>query len=405
MANIMGNITNFANRLGNTLGEVQYKNIGADNPALFRKLEDERVLGNLRQQELEMRQQQRADEIKRQKMFGNLMQTPAGQKFAKKLGLPPEFAPAIQDLGDLQILGKLAAPQDMGATGALVKRVMQDNPDMSFTDALAQVQTGFRRGVRFTPQGAVPIEGFGAALGNIGGQEEYGTRKGEFAARLEDEPTLVEEKAAAEVTGAGEITPQQQMQIDKDKAKLAGKYALLTEKENLKNINTVGQRLLEDADMWTTGFLGKAGSYIAGTPQSDFAADLQTVLSDSTLNRLVELKDSSDTGASGLGQVTEKEIDLLMASRAALIQSQSPEQFARNLKRYLDLRNKMVSRVALEYKERFGELPEGFEETEQTDVVLPNEVKNVFNTLEEAEAANLPVGSVVTVQGKKYRVE
>jgi hypothetical protein len=170
-----------------------------------------------------------------------------------------------------------------------------------------------------------------------------------------------EAKSAAKVRGSGEITPQQQMKIDREQAQQLGKFSLQAEMDNLTNINTVGERLLENADVWTTGFLGKAGSYIAGTPQADFEADLETVLADSALNKLMELKDSSDTGASGLGQVTEREISLLMASRAALSQSQSPEQFKENLARYLELRNKTVSRVAQQYKETYGSLPKELE--------------------------------------------
>lgn len=399
MSNILGNIGNFADKLSNSLRDVQYKNLAVDNPALYGQLEQSRQLGNIRRLELEQRQAERSAEIERQKMLGTVLRTPAGQEYMKRIGLPAEIAPAIGSISDMQALGKLTAPEDMGATGALVKRVMQDNPGMSFSDALAQVQTGFRSGLTYQGGVAAPMQGYGAALGSIAGQKQYGQEAGGLQAKQQFEPALAESIAAAQVAGAGKITPQEQRKIDNQRAAQTGKFALLTEKDNLQNINTVTDRLLKDANIWTTGFLGKSGSFMPGSPQLDFAQDLETVLSDSALSRLVELKNSSDTGASGLGSITEREISLLQASKAAVAQAQSPEQFRKNLQRYKEIRNKTVERVSDAYKERFGELPAELVPTGQS---INN---NVFNSVQEAESANLPKGTEITVNGRRAVVE
>ena len=47
--------------------------------------------------------------------------------------------------GDASMFGKAVAPTDTGATGALVQKVMEDNPGMTYTEALYLVQTGFRQ--------------------------------------------------------------------------------------------------------------------------------------------------------------------------------------------------------------------------------------------------------------------
>src|SRR6266446_5439022 len=58
---------------------------------------------------------------------------------------------------------------------------------------------------------------------------------------------------------------------------------------------------------------------------------LQVVRSNSSLDKLRQMRKESSSGASGLGQVTEKEHTMLQNSIAALDQFQTPESFSRNL--------------------------------------------------------------------------
>jgi len=52
---------------------------------------------------------------------------------------------------------KPAEGAEGGATGALVKQVIKDNPGMNFTQALQLVQTGFRTGTRIDKEGNVEV--------------------------------------------------------------------------------------------------------------------------------------------------------------------------------------------------------------------------------------------------------
>jgi hypothetical protein len=88
----------------------------------------------------------------------------------------------------------------------------------------------------------------------------------------------------------------------------AQQVAQLDFKTDLENIN----KALERTSEWSTGW----GSYLKVIPNTDaMALDdvVQSVKSGQLLNNLKALKDSSPTGASGFGSLTEKEGQQLMA--------------------------------------------------------------------------------------------
>ena len=91
-----------------------------------------------------------------------------------------------------------------GATGELMNRLMAENPNLGVADALAQVQTGFRKGVNFNQGIATPIEGMPQALGAV----EYGKESGKRSAELATAGQIAEQKAIGSKTGAttGEAT-------------------------------------------------------------------------------------------------------------------------------------------------------------------------------------------------------
>lgn len=72
--------------------------------------------------------------------------------------------------------------------------------------------------------------------------------------------------------------------------------------------------------------LGSLTKVVPGLPAHNLDQFLEPLRSNLALTALADLKAASKTGASGLGQVTEREIDLLMSKIASLKTSQSPEQ-------------------------------------------------------------------------------
>lgn len=82
----------------------------------------------------------------------------------------------------------------------------------------------------------------------------------------------------------------------------------------------------------TTGFLGNALSTFAGTQAADLNALLDTIGANISFDYLNRMRQQSPTGGA-LGQVTERELELLRATAGNIKQAQTPEQLIRNLER------------------------------------------------------------------------
>jgi hypothetical protein len=72
---------------------------------------------------------------------------------------------------------------------------------------------------------------------------------------------------------------------------------------------------------------------VLGQSAKNVAASLDTIKGNISLQSLQAMREASPSGASGLGSVTEQEGQRLAASLAALDQSQSRDQFQKNLQR------------------------------------------------------------------------
>lgn len=167
----------------------------------------------LRAEELRMRREERARQIEQQKRTQELLQNPQVLgRLATQFNLPPEIISGVSSFDELATLGRLTQPESMGATGAIVKQLMAENPDISFSDALAQVQTGYRQGVQFQGGQATPIQGLGQALGNIGGEEKYGTEMGGLKAQAEMKPQIEAATQQAQEVGKERGTAQAKLE-------------------------------------------------------------------------------------------------------------------------------------------------------------------------------------------------
>lgn len=81
-----------------------------------------------------------------------------------------------------------------------------------------------------------------------------------------------------------------------------------------------------------TGLVGSLSSGVPGTSAHDVAALLDTIKANVGFDKLQAMRDASPTGGA-LGQVSEFENRLLQSALGSLQQSQSREQFVRNLNR------------------------------------------------------------------------
>lgn len=107
---------------------------------------------------------------------------------------------------------------------------------------------------------------------------------------------------------------------------------------------------------WTTGFVGSVAKYVAGSPSSDLAIELQQVKANMGFGALQQMRDNSPTGGA-LGQVTERELALLQNAEVALDQAQSLPAFRAALKRIREIKTKyaaMRRKAWAEDVKRFG---------------------------------------------------
>ena len=140
---------------------------------------------------------------------------------------------------------------------------------------------------------------------------------------------------------------------ERRKAEITGRLILRRAEEQLGTIDRVASSLMDRAGMWTAGFLGSASARIPGTPAHDFARDLDTLKAIIGFNELQQMRDASPTGGA-LGQVTEREHLLLQSAWASLEQSQSPEQFRRNMQIVIDRARRAWRNVREAYEAEFG---------------------------------------------------
>lgn len=91
-------------------------------------------------------------------------------------------------------------------------------------------------------------------------------------------------------------------------------------------------QLAETATLPTSGMGGSLVAAIPGTAASDISALLDTIGANIGFDALNAMRRASPTGGA-LGNVTERELALLQATAGSMRQSQSPEQFRRNLMR------------------------------------------------------------------------
>lgn len=248
----------------------------------------------------------------------------------------------------LQQQAQASSPDAGGATGVLVNRLMADNPNLSFADALAQVQSGFRQGVTYQGGVATPIQGIGQALGAIKGATNYGgemgtlTAQGELKPQIEADVVTAQNNAKYMAEGAQSL-PKQQRAVQS----LESQFARMDDK-----INSIEQR----ANSLTTGWTGSLTAQIAGTPAFDLKADVDTLLADAAFKTLQEMRDNSPTGGA-LGAVSERELALLQSAAQNLATSQSPEQFKRNLQAFKEQRAASLESAKRAYEQdyqRFG---------------------------------------------------
>lgn len=173
------------------------------------------------------------------------------------------------------------------------------------------------------------------------GQTAYAKGAGAGQAGLEYKPPT-----AAEVLKAKE---QAQREIDKPRKE---SYLAASEAKSEMLDQTIEQAI-DQSGVFTAGFLGAATTWIPGTPAHNLANTLNTVKANMGIDKLSEMR-SQHGGASGLGQLTEREGKKLEQVWGSVEQSQSPAQLRENLRNVQRQVKETWQRIGEEYKRLYG---------------------------------------------------
>ena len=103
-------------------------------------------------------------------------------------------------------------------------------------------------------------------------------------------------------------------------------YAITTAERTIKAVDEV----LPKIGITTAGPMGAIASYLPGTEAANVSADLSSVASNVAFNALQAMREASKTGGA-LGQVSERELDLLSGVEGSIRQNQSPANLKKNL--------------------------------------------------------------------------
>lgn len=100
------------------------------------------------------------------------------------------------------------------------------------------------------------------------------------------------------------------------------------------NAAGVADRLIDalENNRVETGITGIALSFVPSTNEANLAADMDTILANLGISSLQEMRSASANGASGFGQLTERELSRLEAQVRNLTRTQDRAQLVDNLK-------------------------------------------------------------------------
>ena len=150
----------------------------------------------------------------------------------------------------------------------------------------------------------------------------------------------------------------------------AAKFAIRDQLRQGANVMDKAQRAGKNIGFFTTGLSGGLLSLVSGTGAYDQKATVETLEADAAFSALQRMRDASKTGGA-LGNVSERELDLLKATAGSLRVGQSEEQFRENLGQYVERYNEAMLNVYDAFVADYGEKDanEAFKVNDRQDLI------------------------------------
>ena len=139
------------------------------------------------------------------------------------------------------------------------------------------------------------------------------------------------------------------------------------------------EKIKGQAGITTTGILGKFLGFVPGRKAFDLKANIETLKGRLGLDRLMAMKENSARGASGLGQLSEKELDLLVAYVSNLDNAQSEEQFIENANLVIESYERLIKNLKDDKEYILGN--KNWDNTDKKSNTELDEVNELLNQL------------------------
>ncbi len=127
--------------------------------------------------------------------------------------------------------------------------------------------------------------------------------------------------------GGMEATPNSTLDLERKAAKDKAEARAVAARQQASIVkNSIARAKALAAKNWTTGLVGPYAAMIGGTDARDLQEATKTILANTTVENLMEMRQNSPTGAA-VGNPSDKDMALLGSLRGSLDQAQSKEQF------------------------------------------------------------------------------
>lgn len=273
--------------------------------------------------------------------------------------------------GTLSTIGQqIAATPDPQARGAIWdQQVAQLGPILGVDPAqLTQQLAPFKQAVMQGGADALPQiqQQIDAAItAALPPEDQQNLKLGQLKVDVAQAGLETAQAKADAIKKSGGLTPAQADKIAKAKVADAAAYAdySATVQDLTGTGGTVEQAITylkahpDAVGFGAAGVLGKGMKDIGGTPAYNFAQLIAPVTSNVLLGKLKDLKQASSTGASGLGQLSDREGAILATAIASIDQGQDSNTVIRALQKVASVMQRSEARMKQVYGANYGEDP------------------------------------------------
>lgn len=253
-----------------------------------------------------------------------------------------------------------------------------------------------------TPDGGEMI------IKRVAGLDGFGRQTARVVQEFIPPPDMGRMKQAAEIQKLQSETAKN-MRPDIDKSQIAGtienervlkrqdiarkgQMAEQSALDDSKKLQGFLQQAIDQTDWNSAGLIGQVMSTFGGTDATDLESVLDSIKAKIGFKELQDMRRESPTGGA-LGQIAVKELEFLQSVEGSLKQKQSPDQLRKNLQAILE----SASRLEGDLKKNPPTWD--FNPGKSSGGAAPVPVNS------EAEAAQLPKGTVVIINGRRAVVE